>query len=235
LKKIPIAISTFHDGSAGQISEWLESVSDFTIACYFTTQPYQKIDPILENTKRVSRKMEYPTRSSYRSKPLYWGKDWVQKIKKHAVKAVLPLDPDNRSRWATIQRCHKNGFALASAIHPSAIILPKTTIANGVWIHAKALIGFKTDISEGTIINSGSIIEHHNVLKSCAQIDPGVITTGGCTVLERGHVHTGAILINRVVIGQDARVGACSLVRRNVPSSSIVVGIPAKELKKGKK
>ena len=235
MKKIPIAISTFHDGSAGQISEWLESVSDFRIACYFTSQPYQKIDPQLENTKRVSRKMEYPTRSTYRNKPLYWGPDWVKKIKKHAVKTVLPLEPENRLRWATIQVCHKNGFALASAIHPSAMIMPKTSIADGVWIHAKALIGYKTDISEGTIVNSGSIIEHHNVLKSCVQIDPGVITTGGCTVLERGHVHTGAILINRVVIGQDARVGAGSLVRKDVPSSSTVVGIPAKKLKGCKK
>ena len=235
MKKIPIAISTFHDGSAGQISEWLESVSDFRIVCYFTSQPYQRIDPLMENTKRVSTKMEYPTSSTYRDKPLYWGSDWVKKIKKHAVKTVLPIDPDNRCRWATIQLCHKNGLSLASAIHPSAMIMPKTSIADGVWIHAKALIGYKTDISEGTIINSGSIIEHHNVLKSCVQIDPGVITTGGCTVLERGHVHTGAILINRVVIGQDARVGAGSLVRRNVPDSSIVVGIPAKELKKRNK
>ena len=148
---------------------------------------------------------------------------------------VLPLDPENRHRWATIQVCQRNGFALASAIHPSAVIMPKTSIADGVWINAKVLIGYKTDISEGTIINSGSIIEHHNVLKSCVQIDPGVTTTGGCTVLERGHVHTGAVLINKAVVGRDAQVGAGSLVRRDVPDSSIVVGIPAKELKKGNK
>ena len=69
------------------------------------------------------------------------------------------------------------------------------------------------------------------VLKRCSQVDPGVVTAGNVTLRERSHVHTGATLINRVEIGEDAVIGAGAVVLRSVPSQKVFAGVPAREIR----
>jgi len=44
-------------------------------------------------------------------------------------------------------------------------------------------------------------------------------------------VHLGARIVNRIEIGEDAVVGAGSLVRVSVPPRTVVVGVPSRHLK----
>ena len=228
--KKSLAVAGFHDGSAGQVSGWIEENSTFKICCYFSPEQFPKIEPKKENKKRVSQRMEYPSENHLYGKPMYWGSEWLENLKKHNIKYVLPLEANNHQRLKIIKICKANGLRLASAIHPTCIIDRTAQVAKGVWINARAFVGFKAEISEGVIVNTGSIIEHHNVLKQCSQIDPGVTTTGNCTVMKCGHIHTGATLINKCIIGENSIVGAGALVRKNVKNNNTVVGIPAKIL-----
>ena len=89
-------------------------------------------------------------------------------------------------------------------------------------------MGFKAEIEAGVLINTGVKIDHHNVLKSCCQLDPGVTTAGNVGILECAHIHTGATIINRIHIGENSVIGAGSVVVKNIPSNSLAYGIPAK-------
>ena len=60
---------------------------------------------------------------------------------------------------------------------------------------------------------------------------PGVVTGGNVTVGERARLHTGAIVKNRLRIGSDAVVGAGAVIIRDVPASTVVVGVPGRVLR----
>ena len=227
-----VAILGFHDGSAGQVTGWFEETTGYQIACFVNDaeQPLE-IDVAQENKKRVSQQTEFPTTNSFKGRALVTSTDWIDELKKIGIKRVLPLTPNNRERFKQITLCHQNGIELVSAIHPTTIILQGATIGPGVWINAGSIIGYKAEIESGVIINTGVQIDHHNVLKQCCQVDPGVITAGNVTLRECSHVHTGAKIINRKEIGEDAIIGAGAVVITDIPARSVAVGVPAKVIK----
>lgn len=233
MRRIRVAVSGFHDGNAGQVAEWFEEVTGMEIACFFSAQePAPAIDVAAENKKRVSQRLEYPGADSFKGRRLIWKRDWPAELEKMGIRHVLPMESVNQDRWTTLQNCRQHGFSLVSAIHPTALILPKATVSKGVWINARAVIGYKTEIAEGVMINTGAILEHHNVIESCVQVDPGATTTGNVTLRARCHVHTGALILNRVEVGEDAEVGAGALVRHHVEKGLVVVGVPARLLRR---
>ena len=232
VRKNSIAVLGFHDGSAGQIAEWLEESSDFHIACFVheASEPLQ-IDALAEDKKRVTNLMEYPTRDSFKGRPFIVALNWLERLKLIGINKILPLTPDNNIRQKQIQACRQQGFNLVSAIHPSAHVLPGAVIAPGVWINAGSIIGYKTEIEPGVLINTGAKIDHHNVLKECCQLDPGVTTAGNVTLRECSQIHTGATIINRIEIGEGAIIGAGAVVIKNIPPFSTAVGVPAQIIK----
>jgi sugar O-acyltransferase (sialic acid O-acetyltransferase NeuD family) len=234
VKKNSVAVLGFHDGSAGQIEEWFEETTGYHIACFVheAAEPFD-IDVAAENMKRVTKLMEYPTRNSFKGRPFIVALNWLEKLERIGINKILPLTPDNNERRKQIQACRLRGMELVSAIHPSVQILAGAIIAPGVWINAGSLVGYKVEIESGVLINTGVQIDHHNVLKECCQLDPGVVTAGNVTMWECSHVHTAATVINRIEIGEGAIVGAGAVVINNIPPYCTAAGVPAKVIRCG--
>jgi serine O-acetyltransferase len=232
-KSKDVAVLGFQDGAAGQVETWFEEVTGFRIACFVheAVKPL-RIDPLAENKKRVSHRVEFPTPESFKGRRLITSLSWIEELKKMGIRKVLPLTPDNRARLRQIAQCRTHGLELVSAIHPTVTILAEARIEPGVWINANSLIGYKAEIASGVLINTGAQIDHHNVLESCCQVDPGVITAGFATLRACCHVHTGAVIINRVEIGADAIIGAGAVVLENIPPRCTAVGVPARVIKR---
>jgi len=227
-----VAVLGFHEGNAGQTETWFEEATGYHIACFVheAADPLE-IDVEAENKKRVSQRMEYPTRDSFKDRPLIVASNWIDQLDSLGIRKVLPLTSSNKDRFHQIKACLKRGFELVSAIHPTVTILSGAIIEPGVWINAGSIIGYKAEIEAGAMINTGVQIDHHNVLKRCCSVDPGVVTAGNVTLRERCYVHTGATIINRIQIGEDAIIGAGAVVIKNAPPQCTAVGVPARVIK----
>lgn len=227
-----VAVLGFHDGSAGQVATWFEEVTGCHIACFVheADRPLE-IDVVAENKKRVSQRTEFPARATFKGRPFIVAPNWLEQLLELKIGKVLLLTPDNKTRFKQLESCRQHGLELVSAIHPTVTILPEAIIERGVWINAGCIIGYKAEIAAGVLINTGSQVDHHNILKSCCQIDPGVVTAGNVTLHERCHVHTGCTIINRIEIGYDAIIGAGAVVIKNIPPSCTAVGVPARVIK----
>lgn len=228
VKPNSVAILGYHDGNAGQIETWFEKYTPYHIACFVHEAESFYVDVEAENKKRVSQRTSYPVDGILKGKPFLVCLNWIDELKKLGINKVLPINPNNKERYQQIKKCLENDIELVSAIHPSVHILEDAIIHNGVWINAGSLIGYKTEIESGVIINTRAQLDHHNVLKCCSQINPGVITAGYVTLHERANVYTGAVIINRIEIGEDAIVGAGAVVIKDVPPRCTVVGVPAR-------
>jgi serine O-acetyltransferase len=223
-----VAVLGFHDGTAGQIASWFEEATGSVIDCFIHEAADFVVDPAVENRQRVSQRTEFPQHGAFKGKPFIASLNWIEELQARGIRKLLPLTPKNSVRLRQIEVCRAHGIELVSAIHPSVTILAEARIEPGVWINAGSIVGYKAEIKSGVLINTGAQIDHHNVLETCCQIDPGVITAGFVTVRKCAHVHTGAVIINRMEIGEESIIGAGTVVIESIPSRCTAVGVPAR-------
>lgn len=106
----------------------------------------------------------------------------------------------------------------------------------GCWLPSTVRSG------ENLILGYGGlavVIHHRVVLGDNCHIDQGVTIGGtskkiGVPVLGNDvYVGAGAKVLGPIVIGDNVVIGANSVVVSNIPSNSLVVGVPAKIIKTG--
>ena len=121
-----------------------------------------------------------------------------------------------RAGWAITARfvSHVSRFLTGIEIHPAARIGPGVFIDHGMGV----VIGETAEVGENVTLYQG-------------------VTLGG-TSLKRDKRHptlernvvvgTGAAVIGAITLGEGTRVGAGSVVVKDVPPNSVVVGVPGR-------
>jgi carbonic anhydrase/acetyltransferase-like protein (isoleucine patch superfamily) len=128
-------------------------------------------------------------------------------------------------------------------IHSTAFIFESADIIGDVAIGDQSSIWFKAvvrgdvhyiRIGDRTNVQDGALLHvtrgtHPLVIGNDVTIAHGVILHG-CTVKDRVLIGMGAIVLDGAVINEDCMIGAGALVPPNmeVPSRTLVVGVPAK-------
>jgi serine O-acetyltransferase len=157
------------------------------------------------------------------------------------VRSVLERDPAARS-WLEVLLCYPGLWAVwfhrishqlwRMKLRLIARILSQLgRLLTGVDIHPAALLGRRLFIDHAT----GVVIGETAIVGSDVTLYQGV-TLGG-TGKEHGKRHptlcdgvfvgNNANVLGNITIGQNSRVGAGSVVLRDVPPNSTVVGVPA--------
>lgn len=139
---------------------------------------------------------------------------------------------DNRIRENIYVHFEERDFNFITAIHPKSNISPHCTIGSGTLVCQGVNINPLVTIGKGVIINTGAIIEHECIIDNFAHIAPGAVLTGNVKVGKGSFIGANAVVKQGVVIGDYVTIGAGTVVLRNIESNSIVVGNPAKPIKK---
>ena len=120
------------------------------------------------------------------------------------------------------------GLHFHTLIHPSAYVSPLATLAEGVFVGANSVIGPGARLAEHVFVNRGVTIGHDTRIGAFSRIQPGS-NLGGLSHIGNGvTVAIGATLIERLVVGDHAFIGAGAVATADVPANVLVVGIPAK-------
>ncbi len=121
----------------------------------------------------------------------------------------------------------------ATLIHPSAII-PKgfCKIGNGVMMAPLSQLSPDTTIEDNCILLPNSFVGHDSTLRRFAHIASNAVVGANVDVGKAVHVGTNATIREKIIIGDFSLIGSGSVVLNDVEPNSIVVGNPAKLLRK---
>ena len=128
-------------------------------------------------------------------------------------------------------------LSLTAFVAQNATVMGDVSLATGVsvWYSAvirgdveRIVIGQYSNIQDGAVLHGDpeqpTILEDYVTVGHRAVIHSAYIETG-CLI------GIGAIILNGVRVGQESIIGAGSVVTKDVPARSLVVGVPARKIK----
>jgi acetyltransferase EpsM len=123
--------------------------------------------------------------------------------------------------------------AFVNLVHPSSIILPRTSLGEGAVASTGVLVGSNTQIGRHVFLNRGVRVGHHARIGDFVTIQPGANIAGAGEIGEETYIGMGAIVLERLTIGRGVTIAAGALVKRDVPDYALVAGAPAIIKKQG--
>jgi sugar O-acyltransferase (sialic acid O-acetyltransferase NeuD family) len=136
-------------------------------------------------------------------------------------------------RRALMERLLAEGRALATIVHPSAVIARSAVLEPGCVVLPNAVIAARARIGAGTIVNRGALIGHHTRIGAGSTVGPGANIAGAVTIGDGAYLGLGCIIRDRLTIGAGATVGAGAVVVADVAAGVTVIGLPARPIDRG--
>ncbi len=104
--------------------------------------------------------------------------------------AILPAI-GSVARRGIVERLVGEGRALATFVHPSAVIAPSAVLEPGCVVFPNVVVGARTRIGRGTIVNRGALIGHHTTVGAFGFVGPGANIAGKVVIGDGVHVGDG--------------------------------------------
>jgi sugar O-acyltransferase (sialic acid O-acetyltransferase NeuD family) len=139
-------------------------------------------------------------------------------------------DPDTRKK--TVCSLNNVGAKWATLIHPTASIGTNSTIKEGSILTRNSIVTCDAKIGCHVHINIFSSCDHDTTIGDFCTISPKVDVQGGAQLGEGVFLGGSAVVLPKARVGDWSRVGALSLVLRNVKPKTTVFGVPAKDIMK---
>ena len=119
-------------------------------------------------------------------------------------------------------------------VSKTSVIDETVLLGNGNIIMNSATINLKSEIGNFCIVNTNATIDHECKINDGTHIMGGVSIAGRVNIGKYVTIGTNATILPDIVIEDGAYIGAGAVVTKNIKKNQIVVGNPAKFLKKKK-
>lgn len=139
-------------------------------------------------------------------------------------------DPSVRRRLGALLEA--KGLLARTLVHPRAIVAPETTLGPGCLVMGNAHVSSSVRIGRHCQVHYNATIGHDAVLDDYATVYPGANVSGSVHLGEGATVGSNAVVLQGRSIGAGAFVGAGAVVTRDVPAGVVVIGSPARELRR---
>lgn len=117
-------------------------------------------------------------------------------------------------------------------VHPQVFLHHSVSLGEGIIIEEGVIITSEVILNDFVYINVKSTIAHECKIGSYVTIAPQVAIAGNVHIGEKSYIGINSTVIERRQIGDECFIAAGATVINNVPSKSLVGGVPAKLIKR---
>jgi sugar O-acyltransferase (sialic acid O-acetyltransferase NeuD family) len=139
---------------------------------------------------------------------------------------------DTRPRRHLYERARAAGFEAVTIVDPSARVSTSASLAAGATVLPLAAVNAGAAVGANAIVNTHAVVEHDCVVGDHAHVASGATLASGVVVGEGAHVGAGAVVRQGIRVGAGAVVGVGAAVVADVAAGSVVVGVPARPLRR---
>ena len=108
----------------------------------------------------------------------------------------------------------------------------KKFLGKGIQLFPKSVVHHNAKVGEYSILNTGSILEHDCKVGNGVHLMPGSVVGGNTNIGDFVTIGLNATVMPGLDIEEGAFIGAGAVVTKNVKKNEVVIGNPAKFLKK---
>lgn len=146
---------------------------------------------------------------------------------------ITPDQPKLRKQIVEIYR--KLGYKFANLISSFAMVSKSVQFGIGVLIQSNSNISANVELSDFVRVNTMANIMHDSIIGKFSTIAPNAVILGKVKIGNMTYIGSNATILPGISIGDNVIIGAGAVVTKNVPDGKLMVGNPAKELKKNDK
>jgi len=158
-----------------------------------------------------------------------WTDDQLGELSKrysHFMITVGQLQ-NPEARISLYNKIKNHGGVLPVIVSPTAHVSRFASVEEGTLIMHHAVVNADASIGKNCILNTGCLIEHDAKVGDHCHISTRAVINGGTSVDDRVFVGSSAVLAHMISVGNNSIISSGSVVRKNVPESSLVFGNPA--------
>lgn len=123
------------------------------------------------------------------------------------------------------------GIPFATIIDASCHVDASATIGDGVVMFPTAMVDKGCVIEDNVLLNVGVTIAHDSRVGEHSFLSPRVAVAGFSTIGKRCMIGINSTIIDNIVIGDDIRTGAGTVMIKDAERQGLYVGVPARYVK----
>ena len=180
---------------------------------------------------------EYLNNTHFKNKAVFSNKkyDFRSFIKKSKFFFVCIGMYDGKLRNFISKILIDRGLKPLSITSSKSLIYDKTKIGHGLLAMPNSVVHRKTEIGDDCYLNVNSVVDHECKIENGVHIMGSAYIAGRVNIKNFASVGANSTILPDITIGEGAIVGAGSVVTKDVKPYDVVVGNPAKFLKKNNK
>jgi sugar O-acyltransferase (sialic acid O-acetyltransferase NeuD family) len=115
-------------------------------------------------------------------------------------------------------------------IHPSVYLDPSVKMGQGNIILPGCVFDKGSDLGNNLFFNPSCVVSHDNKIEDHTFFAPAVKTSGFVNIGSCCFIGTNSTLVNNISIGDNIKIGAASLVTKDLKEPGIYLGSPARRI-----
>ncbi|HEX5532279.1 MAG TPA: NeuD/PglB/VioB family sugar acetyltransferase [Actinomycetales bacterium] len=126
----------------------------------------------------------------------------------------------------------ERGCVATSVSHPAAATALDAHIGHGCVLLSGCFVSAAVTVGAHSQIQYNATVGHDSLLGRFVTVLPGANVSGAVQIGDGATIGAGAVVLQGLQVGENAFVGAGAVVTRDVPSGTVVVGSPARPLRR---